>query len=104
MAPDSRKVMKKHRCLSFRPFEALFLESIGIKTYIEISSIWLEDKHKISSLFGLIRMGHMSSDGEKVMKKHSCQNFTILLAIWSSISRMYWHKNFQRAFHNMSGV
>ena len=57
MALDALKVMKNTRrpdfILVIWTSVALFLESIGINTYIDQSSIWLEHENKISCLFSL---------------------------------------------------
>ena len=57
MAPDGLKGMKNTRrpdfILVIWTSVALFLESIGINTYIDQSSIWLEHEYKISCLFSL---------------------------------------------------
>ena len=57
MAVDGLKVMKNTRrpdfILVIWTSVALFLESIGINTYIDQSSIWLEYEYKISCLFSL---------------------------------------------------
>ena len=57
MAVDGLKVMKNTRrpdiILVIWTSVALFLESIGINTYIDQSSIWLEHEYKISCLFSL---------------------------------------------------
>ena len=59
MALDALKVMKNTRrpdfILVIWTSVALFLESIGINTYIDQSSIWLEHKNKISCIFSLCK-------------------------------------------------
>ena len=74
MAPDCLKVMKNIRCpdfiLVFWTSVALFLVSIGINTYIDQSSIWLEHECKISCLLSLCTVGQMVLDSQKWIKKH----------------------------------
>ena len=62
-------------------------------TYIDQSLTCMEYKLKVSGIFGLSRVGQIASDGRKVMKQHSCPDFTLLFGLLAHSGTLEFHQS-----------